>query len=118
MGVTILAMVRPPRIGPKKPIRHYMAEWREYRHLTQQQLGDRLGVEKGTISRWENDVRGVNLDILGAVCEALDIHPERIYRPPPSPDSKSPEDMLAGAPEPVRREVADFIEYLMRKRSR
>lgn len=111
-GVTILAMSKPPRIGPKKPLRHFMAEWRDYRGLTQQQLADRLEVDKGTISRWENDARGISLNVLAAVCEALDIQPMMIYR---RPDTQSPEELLASAPEPVRREAYEYIDYLIRK---
>jgi transcriptional regulator with XRE-family HTH domain len=107
-------MGKPPRIGPKKPLRHYMAEWREHRGLTQQQLGDRLGVGKDTVSRWENDRRGISLNVLGAVAEALDVPPVSLYRRP-APDSTSPEDLLAGAPEQVRQEAAVYIDFLIRK---
>lgn len=110
-------MARPPSIGPKKPVRHFMSEWRDYRGLTQEQLADRLGVGKSSVSRWENDVRGIDMGVLAAICEALDIQPTAIYRRPPTANSKSPEDMLAAAPESVRKEAAEFIEYLIRKRA-
>jgi transcriptional regulator with XRE-family HTH domain len=106
-------MPKTPRIGPKRPLRHYVAEWRLHLGLTQQQLADRLGVTKGTISRWETDVRSIDLQVLAAIAEAFGQPPLNLYRPP---DSPSPEELLASAPEPVRREVAEYIEYLTRKR--
>ncbi|WP_410052672.1 helix-turn-helix domain-containing protein, partial [Bradyrhizobium sp. SZCCHNR1064] len=40
----------PPRIGPRKPVRLFLAEWREKRGLTQQQLADRLETSDVTVS--------------------------------------------------------------------
>lgn len=41
------------RIGPKRPFRLFLAEWREQKGLSQETLGGRLGVTDVTISRWE-----------------------------------------------------------------
>lgn len=114
-GNILVLMTKQPRIGPRMPVRAYIMQWREAKGLTQQQLGDRLGVDKGTISRWENAERIPNLNVLGAICEALDIQPWAIYR---MPGTKSPEDMLAIASEPVRREAAEYIEFLLRKHAK
>ncbi|MGN0998291.1 MAG: helix-turn-helix transcriptional regulator [Faecousia sp.] len=37
-----------------KKIGHFLAELRKERDLTQEQLGDKLGVTNKTVSRWEN----------------------------------------------------------------
>lgn len=60
----------PTRIGPKHPRRTYMREWRKHKHLSQQQVADRLGenVTKATVSRWENGRRRVPLE---AYAEAI-----------------------------------------------
>jgi hypothetical protein len=43
-------MAGATRIGPRRPRRIYLAEWREHRGLTQKALGDRLGVTDMTVS--------------------------------------------------------------------
>lgn len=107
-------MTRPPRIGPKMPVRAYIARWREAKGLTQEQLGARLNVTKGAISRWEKDNRVPSLNVLAAIAEALDIPSTALYR---IPGTTTPEDLLAGANEAVRKEAAEYIEFLIRKHS-
>lgn len=63
--------------------RFYLREWRTYRRLTQQQLGDRVNMTKGRISELENRKRRYNEDMLGALAEALSCEPwELIGRNP------------------------------------
>lgn len=73
------------RIGPKHPRHIYLQEWRESRGLTGQQLGDRLGVSKGTISRWESGKRVPNTNVLEALAEALSTPVETLFGPPLAP---------------------------------
>ena len=77
------------RIGPRKPHRIYLAEWRGHRNLTQKQLGERLGVSGVTVSRWETATSLLNTDVMGAVAEALDIEPVDLYRDPARPSAES-----------------------------
>lgn len=98
------------RIGPKRPIRVYLAEWREDRGLTQVQLAERLGVTDMTVSRWEracaNPARAPgtalpNTNVLAAICEALggNLEVRDLYR---HPDTPSADALLRGQPAPVR----------------
>lgn len=41
-----------------------LKEYREKANLTQQQVADAIGVSKGAIGHWENNVRSVNLVII------------------------------------------------------
>jgi transcriptional regulator with XRE-family HTH domain len=41
-----------------------LKEYREKCNLTQQQVADAIGVSKGAIGHWENNVRSVNLVII------------------------------------------------------
>ncbi len=78
------------RIGMRKPDRLYLAEWREAKgSLTQQQLADRIGTTKGTISRWENGERDPPLSALYALAEALGIDAGDLFYDParPTPDA-------------------------------
>jgi transcriptional regulator with XRE-family HTH domain len=47
-----------PRRSKEKP-QHYLKEWREFRHLTQQQLADAVGTDKSVISLLENGGMGM-----------------------------------------------------------
>jgi transcriptional regulator with XRE-family HTH domain len=51
--------------------RFYLREWRDYRGLTQQQLGDRVNMTKGRISELENRKRRYNEDMLAVLADAL-----------------------------------------------
>ena len=63
----------PPRIGPKRPLRLYVAEWREHRGLTQQQMADRLGTSDVTVSRWETGARKIDDERLPRIIEKTGI---------------------------------------------
>lgn len=72
VGITVLAM--PSRIGPRRPKRLYLQEWRDFYGLNQTDLGLRFEppVSKGTISKWENNEREPTIGVLQAYAEALD----------------------------------------------
>lgn len=77
----------PPRIGPKRPVRVYLALHREAAGLTQEQVGNRIhpNVDKGTVSRWENAPPGkLTLGVIAAYAEALGKHPGEMYDHPRS----------------------------------
>lgn len=95
------------RIGPKKPIRLYLAEWREYRRLDQEQLADRVGVTAATISRHETGERSSNEGYLAALAEALNCHPTDLWRDPAQP---SADDLLRDMPEDQRAQVLRIIQ--------
>ena len=85
------------RIGPRRPIKLYIAEWREHRRLTQQQLADRIGSSKSTISRWESNSRDLTVNAMAAIAEALDCKVADMHRPPNQPTADDlMRDMDAG----------------------
>ena len=88
----------PVRIHPKRPPRIFIAEWREAKGLTQEQLGARLGVSDVTVSRWETGKRKADKDVLAAICEALGIPLAAIFR---HPDQPSVDELLADQPPEV-----------------
>ncbi len=101
----------PPRIGPKRPFRLYIAEWREDKRLTQQQLGDRLGTSDVTVSRWETGKRKPDLDAQAAIAEALGISPGDLYRHPEQPSADA---LLRGQPKDVVENVFKMIHAIRR----
>jgi transcriptional regulator with XRE-family HTH domain len=94
------------RIRPKRPIHVYLKQWREHYHLTQKQLGERLGVDSMTVSRWERMAAGVNLGVLQAIAEALshNLRYDDLTRLPPEPVAPAPPPEAKPAKaEPSRR---------------
>lgn len=85
----------PVRIGPKSGVRRriFLAEWRENRGLTQEQLANRLETSGMTISRWELGKVLMNTDAMQAVAEALGIEPEDLWH---HPDKPTPNQLLRG----------------------
>jgi transcriptional regulator with XRE-family HTH domain len=113
----------PPRIGPRRPVRVFLAEWRESKNLTQEALGLRFEppVAKGTISRLEARPFNISLGVLGAYAEALNVKPTDLYRPPPADDElpgQTSLDELAAELDPELRERAiKVIELLAGRRA-
>lgn len=100
------------RIGTRRPRRIYMVEWRDKRGLTQQQLADRIGTTKESISRWETGKRQMNVEILAEVAHALDIDVPDLFR---SPDQPTPADLLRDLPAEKVQQVIDYIGFVTRK---
>jgi transcriptional regulator with XRE-family HTH domain len=105
-----MVMPSATRIGPKQPVRVYLQEWRKYNSLTQEQLAGRLGVDKGTVSRWEAGKRIPSINVLAAISEAMDVPLRALYGPPPpklvpSPPSPPSRDLQA-----IATEVARILE--------
>jgi transcriptional regulator with XRE-family HTH domain len=99
------------RIGPRRPIRLYLAEWRERFRLTQTALANRLGTTDVTISRWETGKRQPNLDAQAAIAEALGIDPFDLRR---HPDQPSADALLRDQPPEVREQAIRLIRAIRR----
>lgn len=57
----------------QKEIGRFLAELRKEKHITQEELGNKLGVTNKTISRWENGNYMPDLSLIPAICEELNI---------------------------------------------
>lgn len=96
----LVGLPMPPRIGPRKPVKLFLAEWREKRGLTQQALADRLETSDVTVSRWETGRRKPDDDVKSSIAWVLGIEITDLYR---HPDQPSADALLRGAP----RETVD-----------
>lgn len=56
-------------------------EYRQRHHLTQDQLGQRVGVQKSQISKLERNPSNVTLDTLRRVFAALDMQVQIVLKP-------------------------------------
>ena|ERR1700685_571176 len=98
------------RIGPNKPTQLFIAEWREKRDkMSQEQLANRIGSTKSSISRWESGERDITLGALGAIAEALGCEVADLYR---HPDRPSADALLKDLDDATRRQAFRLIEAL------
>ncbi|WP_410052705.1 helix-turn-helix transcriptional regulator [Bradyrhizobium sp. SZCCHNRI1073] len=101
----------PPRIGPRRPSRLFLSEWREHRGLTQEQLGQRLGTSHVTISRWETRKRQPDLKAQEAIAEALGIEFVDLRRHPQQP---SADELLRDQPPEIVDQALKLIRAIRR----
>lgn len=65
-------MKKPPPTPPRPRFRRtYIAQWRDHRNLTQEQLAERLEMTQSHLSMLENGKRGYTQETLEAVAHAL-----------------------------------------------
>ena len=79
----------PKRIGFQKPRarrRTFIREWREFRGLSQEALGERLETSGGSISRIESGTQPYTQDPLEALAEALMTDPASLLMRNPNDD--------------------------------
>lgn len=95
------------RIGPKKPFRLYIAERREKAGLSQEQLAERVGTSKASISRWETGERDPTAKVLAAIAYALDKEVADLFRDPKRP---SADELLAGSSESEVRKAVKLVK--------
>lgn len=86
----------------KPKIKVYIAEWREERGVTQEQLADLTNTTKGTISKLEHDKQRVTMEWLDKISVALKISPFLLLT---SPKRKNLYDLLDRVP-PSRNDIA------------
>src|SRR5262245_38459187 len=67
--------------GPNSPA-IFLRKWREHRRLTQRELAQRIGIKPVEVSRWENGVRSINLNVLTAIARSLGVQTNDLYQPP------------------------------------
>jgi transcriptional regulator with XRE-family HTH domain len=103
----------PVKIGPRKPRKIFLAEYREARGLTQEQLAARLETTAMTVSRWERRATAVSTDTLEAIAEALggNLQAEDLYH---HPDQPSPNQLLRGQPPEVIESAMRMIRAIRR----
>lgn len=101
----------PARIGSRRPLRLFLAEWRLEKGLTQEQLAQRLGTSHVTISRWETGKRQPDLKAQEAISEKLGIDAVDLRRHPEQP---SADELLRGQPPEVIDQAMKLIRAIRR----
>lgn len=99
----------PARLAARRIRRLYIAQWRDHRGMTQEQLANRLKTTSMTISRWERGAVALNTTVMSELADALGIEPEDLYH---HPDTPSPNALLRGQPADVLDQAIRIITAL------
>ncbi len=107
---------RSQDIPPSRRRNHFIKEWRKYRGLTQEQLGDKLGERGSSISQLENGKQGYTQWKLEALALALGTQPGSLLcrnplrnPAPPPPELVSMWDELT---DEIRPQALEIIRVL------
>ena len=49
-----------------------LATWRNLAHMTQKEFADEVGVDRATVSAWENGVCEPSFELLARLCEIFE----------------------------------------------
>jgi transcriptional regulator with XRE-family HTH domain len=109
------------RIGPKRPFRVYLREWREHLELTQEAVGNRFDppVAKGQISKWEKAgaTGRIGAETVAAYAEAINRKQILMYSPPRAKAAPPTLDDLAEEWELTRDEAVRALRIASKKAS-
>lgn len=76
-----------PRLKDRRP-RHFIRQWRKYRHLTIDQLADRIGTSQPNLSKIERGLVPYTQPMLEALADALQCSPaDLLVRDPTDADA-------------------------------
>jgi transcriptional regulator with XRE-family HTH domain len=88
----------------------YLAEHREHRGISAEQMAGRLGIERESLYRWEREPRRLNPEKQVAYAEALGIEAAELWFPP---TRHSLDALLANQPDDVQAMAADIVKRLV-----
>ncbi|ESZ60510.1 helix-turn-helix domain-containing protein [Mesorhizobium sp. M0050] len=106
--------VRKPS-KPRRPVQHYVKEWRTYRELTQDQLAERVGKTRGLISQIESGTTELTEGMIYALADAFRHTPGDVFRVNPLKEGLVVDitDALRGAPSDVQAEALGFVRGIV-----
>lgn len=101
-----------PRLKQKRPVRHFIRQWRKYRGLTQEQLAERIGMTHGAIGQLERGEVDYTQSTLEALAYAMMCQPADLIVRDPYAENWSIMDSLKDIPEADRKRVVEVIESI------
>ena len=91
-----------------------IAKYRKERHLTQEQLGEALGVTNRTVSKWESGVSSPGVDLIPTIVSALGISLDQLF----GTDTQRDTAAISKIIKDMTLEITDAIEYAIRDAAR
>ena len=105
---------------PKRQLQpHFLKQWREHRHLTQEQAAPRLNMSRSQLSKIENLETPYSQGLMEAAAEAYDCTVADLTMRNPL-DKTAPwslMDSLRKATPAQREIIADVIDQILKKRA-
>jgi transcriptional regulator with XRE-family HTH domain len=102
------------RIGGARKPHLYIMEWIGHLELSVEKVADRIGVRRETVYRWIKTPTRLDPAKMQQLADALDIPITALYR---RPEHVSLDDKLEGAPDDVRQQAIEYIDFLTRRRA-
>lgn len=90
----------------------YISEWIKAKHLSDERVAARMGVDRSTIYRWRHEQWRLDHPKMSALADALGINVEDLYRPPTRP---SIDAVLANAPDEIYETTLELARRLTRR---
>lgn len=101
-------------VGMAAPYPNHIREWREFRHLTQDELAEAVGCSKASIGHWENGVREVAPKWLYPIAKVLSTSPGYILDHDPNDLPTAILDIWADIPDESRDQALRVLESFKR----
>lgn len=98
------------KIGRRRKLHLYIKEWMDERGLSDEVLGNRMGVDRATVWRWRTQQHRLNPEKIAALAEAMNLESEDFYRPPSRPSLDS---LVANVPEELHKTALDIVRRLV-----
>lgn len=111
-------MTKAPRQRPRLTRqRHYIAEWRTHRALSQEQLAERIERSRGLISQLESFTTKYTEETLEALAHALNCEPWDLLHVNPLKEGQVIDmmDLLREATPEQRAQAIGFVQGLVRR---
>lgn len=111
-------MTKAPRPRPKLTRqRHYIAEWRKKRGLSQEQLAERIEKSRGLISQLESFTTRYTEETLEALADALTCEPWDLLNVNPLKEGQVIDimDLLRDATPEQKAQAMGFVQGLVRR---
>lgn len=107
-------MATKARPAPKpQRRRHFVKEWRKFRHLTQEQLAERVGVTPGAISQLELGRIGYSQPMLEALAVELKCRPGDLLNVDPTKEGAI-WSIWETLDQPTRNQVFQIVKTFQR----
>ncbi|RUU79984.1 helix-turn-helix domain-containing protein [Mesorhizobium sp. M7A.F.Ca.MR.362.00.0.0] len=99
----------------RRPVRHYVKEWRVYRDLTQDQLAERVDRSRGLISQIESGTTELTEEMVYALADAFRHTPGDVFRVNPLKEGTVVDitDALRGQPADLQAEALGFVRGIV-----
>lgn len=94
----------------RAPYPNHIREWREFRHVTQDELAEGVGCSKASIGHWENGVREVAPKWLYPIAAFLNTTPGYLLDHNPNDLPTAVLDIWAAIPDESREQALRVLE--------